>query len=279
LSGYDFWAQAFGGAADQDTRDGVKGFESDTIGFAVGTDTAISETARVGVSLAYGQSDVDGDSAAQTQSDIDTYQATLYGTYVPTDNGYFVDGFLSYALNNTEANRNGVVAGSRINADYDTSVYRAVAKVGKEYETEIVKLTPSFALDYAHISTEDYTETGGAGRLNVDADAQNIFVARGELEADETFQLQNGSHVRPFASVGAQYDFVGDEYSTTSTYAGTTGTFTTTGADVAQASALFGTGVDWEANDGSFILSAEANSQVKEDFFGYSGSVTARWKF
>jgi outer membrane autotransporter protein len=278
-SGYAFWTQAFGGAADQDTRDGVKGFESDTIGFAVGTDTALSETSRVGVSFAYAQSDVDGDSAAQTQSDIDTYQATLYGTYAPADKGYFVDGFLSYALNNTEANRNGVVAGSRINADYDTSVYRAVARVGEELNANFVKLTPSFALDYAHIATEDYNETGGAGRLNVDADAQNIFVARGELEADQTFALQNGSHIRPFASVGAQYDFIGDEYSTTSTYAGTTGTFTTTGADVAKTSGLFGTGVDWEANGGAFVLSAEANGQVKEDFFGYSGSVTARWKF
>ncbi|MGE3479683.1 MAG: autotransporter domain-containing protein, partial [Dongiaceae bacterium] len=114
----DFWIKGFGAMADQDRRDGVDGFDADTIGIAVGVDGAYDNNTRVGVSLAYARSQVDADGPGNKETDIDSYQISLYGGHVQGD--WIFDGLLGFGYNRYDSSRTIVFGGTNTaaNADY-----------------------------------------------------------------------------------------------------------------------------------------------------------------
>ena len=78
----ELWIKPFGSRVDQDDRDGVSGFEGRTSGLVFGVDGMRSEETRLGISFAYAQANIDGNStAAPNSAEVDIYQLLGYGTH------------------------------------------------------------------------------------------------------------------------------------------------------------------------------------------------------
>ena len=74
-----FRGKFFHSRADQDGSATAAGYESDTTGLAAGVDMDVGNGMRVGGAFTFSTSDVEGDGAGQSSTDIDSYQLLAYG--------------------------------------------------------------------------------------------------------------------------------------------------------------------------------------------------------
>jgi outer membrane autotransporter protein len=269
------WGQAFGTAADQDDRDGVRGYQSDTGGFALGADTMINDQMKLGASLAYANTSAD---SANGEVDIDSYQGTVYGTY---DMGqWFTNALLGFTEHNFDSTRNIAVAlgGGQADGEFDGQQY--TAKIGGGYKMKIqggLQVTPLASLMYTHLALDDYTETGAAALA---VDNSDVDVLKSELGFKLAYPIVDGGITYVPAIRGSWfYDFIGDEQETSSSFTSVpTVVFATQGADIAQSSFDLGLGLDVMAQD-NVTVSFDYDLISKEDYISHNGSIKARLAF
>ncbi|MCC6598614.1 MAG: autotransporter domain-containing protein [Alphaproteobacteria bacterium] len=279
--GLTAWIQGFGKTAEQDRRDGIDGYDADTYGVAVGIDTEnVSDAATLGLALSYANSDVDSENANTTESDIDSYQVSLYGDYDLGQSTY-VAGNLGYARNNIDQTRHNVggVAGLNANADYDSDQYIAYAELGRDYAVGNAVITPNVLAHYQHISIDDYTETGAGGaNLNVDNDSLNIFELGIGADAKWNLKQANGNEVVPGLHVGYRHDLIGDEVESSSTFTGGGASFNTQGADPANGTFNVGASLSLYTVD-NWSVSGNYDYEYKSDYDSHGGYIRAGYKF
>ncbi len=280
--GMKVWGQGFGQTADQDRRDGVDGYNSDTYGAAFGLDTEnLSDAAVVGVAFNYANTDVDSDNANNTQTDVDSYGITLYGDY-DFGNQTFLSGQVGYAYSSIDQTRYdiGGISGLNADSDYDSNQLNAKIKVGRGFATEAgMTLTPSVSAAYTNVSVDDYTETGAGGaNLRVDNDSLNILDLGVGLDASWMHQNSDGSYVKPVLKAGYRYDVIGDNVETTSSFTGGGAAFKTEGFDPARSKFNAGAGLTYYTTT-NWELSANYDFEVKADYAAHSGFLRAGYKF
>ncbi len=267
------WGEAFGTSVDQAERESVAGYQANIAGFALGADTVVTNDLRIGAAFAYGNADAEG-LANETQ--IDSYQGSLYGTY---DMGkVYYEGIASFAQNSYDSSRT-LFDNSIANADFDGQQYSVKAAAG--YKADVqggLKVTPFVSAQYSFITTDDYTETGSSANLHVNSDDINIF--KTGLGANLAYPIVDGGLTyTPRLSAAWFYDFVGDEVSTTSNFtSAATATFASQGADVAQSEFKLGAGLDVLAQD-NMTVSLDYSWNSKEDYDAHTGAVKARFEF
>jgi len=273
---HGIWGEVFGTAADQNDRDGVKGYQADTIGFGIGGDTAISEETKIGASFAYASTEAD---SANGESEIDSYQFSLYGT---RDYGkWFADALAGITFNSFDVKRNIVVGAisNQATADFDGHQYSL--KVGGGYKLDVeggLNVTPVASLKYDYLRLDDYTETGSTANLTVDND--DIHMLKTDLGVKLNYPIVDGSMTYiPEISTSWTYDLIGDEQEAKNNFVGAASTqFTTKGADIAQHQFNVGLGLDVLAQD-NVTVSFDYDWASKEDYNSHSGAVKARFAF
>lgn len=267
------WGQVFGGKQDQDTKKGVNGYQADVAGVSLGLDTAVSDQARVGAALSYANTSAEG---ILQNTDIDSYQLSLYGTY---DAGkLYYEGIAGFAYNDYDADRT-LFNNSVARANYNGQQYDLQGKVGYRLDAQGgLNFIPFVGLDYTHLVTDNYTETGSTANLTVDT--KDIDVFRSELGAKVAYPVSsNGVTYSPHASLAWSYDFVGDEVKTTSNFTSVTGTtFTAEGAEVDRNSFKLGAGLDVLTQD-NLTVSLDYDYEGSAKFDSHAGSVKARFGF
>lgn len=280
--GLRVWGQGFGQTADQDRRDGIDGYNSDTYGAAFGLDTEnISDSAVLGVALSYANTDVDSDNANNTQTDVDSYGITLYGDY-DLGEQTFISGQAGYAHNTIDHTRYDVGGVSDLNAsaDYDSDQFNVKGKVGRSYATDGgLTLTPNLSAAYTHVSVDDYTETGAGGaNLHVNSDSLNILDLGVGVDASWMHQNADGSYIKPVLKAGYRYDVIGDKVETTSNFTGGGAAFKTEGFDPARSKFNVGAGLTYYTTT-NWELSANYDFEIKADYDAHSGILRAGYKF
>nr|VFJ92261.1 MAG: outer membrane autotransporter barrel domain-containing protein [Candidatus Kentron sp. H] len=269
-----FWVRSFGGWTDQDERSGVDGYDADTYGVAFGVDTQVTDRSRVGVALAYANTDVDGDGAADSQVDIDGLHFTLYGDYTVDD--YYLQGMLSYARSENDISED--VAGVIRTADYDADQYTVSVSGGMPVPLKgDAFFTPMAGLDWTHVDSDSYTTSGADDfDLEVNPDDVDAVVASLGAKYHTTIRKNNGNLI-PSIYAGLTYDFVGDEAQATSAYTGGGSAFTTTGSDPAR----FGGELDLNLtyDNGLFSASVGYGLDIKSDYTNHGAMIQTRWKF
>jgi outer membrane autotransporter protein len=274
------WVQGFGGVANQDERDSVAGYDANTVGVAIGSDMEVADgKGTAGAALSYGMTNVDSDNAADAETDVDSYQVSLYGDYDIGNNAY-VEGVASYAWNSNDMTRHATSATTQ-NADYDSSLWNARAEVGRAYDVgaDGLTLTPNVSANYWHYSADGYTETGTGALLTVgDSDLDALELGLG-VDAKWSMMNEDGSKVEPVVRVGYSYDAIGDNLEVTSNFVGSTGTtFDTQGADPARSTFNVGAGVDfYSANN--WQVKADYDFNIKSDYTAHTGMVRAGYRF
>lgn len=272
------WLKPFGNWATQDTHNGVKGYDANTYGISAGLDAKVNDKSRVGASLTYADTNIDGDGTGKAKNDIRSYQLTVYGDY--TTDKYYVEGSLGYARNQNETRRT-ITVGSLVRTaegSYDANQYMANINGGMPMRLQGESFfTPTAGISYTHVSSDSYTETGANNwnmRINPDDVDALILAVGGKLH---TKIKQGKGYLIPMVRAGLTYDVIGDDASVTAQYTGGGAAFKANGAEVAQLGGNVGTGLTYD--DGAWSIGASYDLDVKEDFLGHSGMLEMRWKF
>lgn len=277
LSNGNLWIKTFGSWAEQNERSGISGYDANTKGLAIGADTAVSETTRLGLAFAYAQTDLDSDSRVAPQSaQIDTFQLIGYGSYALS-----ADTELNFQLdagqNRNESKRHMPFADATAHADYNGYNVHAGIGIGHNMRlSEQLTFVPSARADYTWIGTDSYHEKG-AGALDLDVDSNDTEELLLSIDGKLNYALSEATLLS--ANLGAGYDVIDENGTITSTYAGAPGAaFRTQGLDLEPWLARAGLGLTHTLSGGTEV-SLRYDAEARSDFTNQGASVKARWAF
>lgn len=212
--GRRFWVQVFGSSGEQDTRDGIDGYDVDTSGFSMGVDTGyLSEDIVLGLALSFADSKAESKDANATDTQVDTYQIALYGM-VNFPNDWFYHANLGYGLNQVHNIRTNVGgAGVNARAQYDSEVITLFSEFGKDYYGSGNWIfTPSMSAKYSYTTTENYRERGAGGlNLAVSEESVHAFEVGAGFLTRWRKEFAPGNFIIPEFDVSYRYDIAGDD--------------------------------------------------------------------
>ncbi|MCK9554823.1 autotransporter domain-containing protein [bacterium] len=278
--GIDIWGQGFGEYLRQKPRGVSNGYRATIWGTAVGGDIpAFDDKVRLGISGGYARSDINSkDNHGQT--DIDSYQGTLYAGYIDGEKPYYVNGAFSFAYNTYKSSRRIVIGTDTRTAksDYDGQQYSVIVDGGYTFSVEQFRITPIASLQYMRLHLESYTETN-ADALNLKVKSQNYDMLQSGLgmKFERPYETELGTLI-PEIHARWLYDFIGDKQETTSTFSGGGGSFATEGFDPAQNSLNVGCKLVL-ITKGNWDFEANYDFEYKEDFLAHTGWVNIRYNF
>lgn len=241
------WLKTFGSWGNQDTQDGVIGYDSKTYGLIAGADKVITDKASLGIGVSYANSDLNspGDT---NQVDVDSYLGMLYGSY-NIDNRTAVDAQVTFGYNSSDTKRNITFGGLNRMAQgsYDGWNFHTGAGVGCLLTVaRDTTFTPQVRFDYFAVGNESYRESG-AGALNLYMDSQTNHQLIPALEVKANHQFMPGLSMALNAGIG--YDLVNDRNMVSASFAGSGGVFITRGLQPSPWVIRSGAGVTWQHND------------------------------
>jgi outer membrane autotransporter protein len=275
------WLQGYGQSAKQDTRQGIKGFDSGTLGLAVGADTsAICSNGTIGIAINHSMTVVNSKNANTTHAEVGNYGFTLYGTRDFSNNN-FARAQAGFALNLINATRhNAGGPGLEANGSYYSQQYAAKILAGHDFTpTEGMTLTPTADVSYTNLQQPGYTETGTSTTLlSVKGSTFNMLKGGVGLDAGWKMQDKSGNMFKPVLRAGYEYDVLGKKVEATSDFVGGGPSFNTTGASPARniftagAQATYITTANWD-------FSAKYDYTYKTDYQSHAGTLRATMHF
>jgi outer membrane autotransporter protein len=299
-----FWMQALGSSADQDTRKGVEGYQSDVFGTSMGIDKTFGENWRFGIAGGYGSADVDSKASSNASTDITSYQAAIYGSYDSLnqsqsweerqktndtqiqgrDGVWYVDAMASFTQNEYESERQILIGTSQriANADYDAQQYSGKLETGYTFKfknTNALEVTPFISLAYSYLDTSAYTEEN-AGALNLSVESEGYQQLSQALGTKLAYPLlwQGVGILIPSVKAAWLHDYTDDNLQTTSRFIGGGSSFTTTGAKPATEGLLVGAELAL-LSQGSWTLSGNWDLELKDQYNSHTYYGTVRYDF
>lgn len=266
------WFQAFGFTGEQQARGGQDGYGVTSGGITFGGDQLVdaSEGLRVGVAFSYAASRVG------SQTGIDSYQGTLYGSR--EFGSHYVSGELSMGRHDYTANR--VVVGEIAHASYAGMHYGGKIETGMPMQTDMGSVVPIASLSASRLNLDGYTETGATGALTVDASHVNSL--RSGLGAKWLLQLSDsdaGSSVELRALWS--HEFGDARFDSTSRFVSGGSSFKTTGVEQERDSLSTGASMKWSSTAGGVrqSLSFGYGAEIKRGYLSHTGYVQGRVDF
>ncbi|MCX5796703.1 MAG: autotransporter domain-containing protein [Elusimicrobia bacterium] len=275
------WSQGIGTYMHQSPRGQSNGYAASIYGWSGGYDTEVRPGLILGVGAGYAH-DLVRSADSGGRSDVDSYQGSGYGG-LTGDTGY-VNGLLSIAHNRYDSSRQITFGGLARTAlsSYNGRQYTGYAEGGFFRERYGLKLTPLASLQYTHLRTDAYSETGaGAADLSVDAQDYDL------LESGLGFKLAYPVRARlgelsPDFHARWLYDLVAQSQQATATFAGGGPSFTTGGFTPARSSFDLGAKLALTLKQTprrALTVALNYDLQLKTDFYSHSGSVNLRYSF
>lgn len=270
------WVRAFGSSGDQTSQDVVAGFRSQTAGVVLGGDKPINDKVRAGFAFTYARTDIDSrGSAAPNSLDVNTYELVHYGSYnidPLTDINYQIDA----GYNSVKGVRRILFMGQQAHSDFNSVNLHGSVGIGRTWVVSPQSsMTPSLRVDYTHMKTDGYTETG-AGALNLQVDDSTFKELM--LTADIKGSHALSEHTKLVGNVSAGYDFLDKDSVTTSAFVGGGSVFETKGLDSSPWLYRAGLGLLHDDNDKEYSVRYDLERRTS----GYTNqtlSARVRWAF
>jgi uncharacterized protein with beta-barrel porin domain len=269
------WAKVLGTKAEQGEIDGVNGYDADSYSFTLGFDGDISEDTLVGLAFSYSEADIDGDTIANNQLDIEGYQLTGYASYT-LDESAFVDVLVTVGSNSNEASRQVNIGTINLaaKADYDSWFTRVYSAIGRDYQVnEQLTITPMLSLSYTYIDEDSYTEKG-LGGFGLDVKGRDEESAVAGLDILGVYDVDDQNRIT--AHVGMGYEMLSGSTIVSSSFIGGGSVFKTEGPDRDPENYRFGVGYELNASD-SLELRVNYDYEAAEEYDNQILSATARW--
>tara|TARA_R110001592_G_scaffold199938_6_gene448640 strand:+ start:5968 stop:8598 length:2631 start_codon:yes stop_codon:yes gene_type:complete len=270
------WLMPFGSWTDLDDRNGVSGFDADTAGVVLGADATISDLTRIGVALAYANTDIDSNSnTAPNSADVDMYQVLGYGSH-SLDQTTELTFQAGAGQMKTDSERDILFLNETAKGDYNSLF--ATAGVGLARTLTLdnkTSFTPSVRSDYTWIKDESYTEKGSSANLKVDSQSndQLVFAIDGEL----SHELMPGTRIA--GNLGLGYDALNSQSTINAAFASQPGIgFTTRGQNPSAWRQSAGLGLTHSTASGMDV-SLRYDAEDRQGLTSQTASVKARWNF
>ena len=271
-----FWLKPFGswGKQTKNTKQNVAGYSTTAKGLAVGVDAPVTDKVRVGTALAYSTSNIKGKGAGKDNTDVKSWQVSLYGDYSTAR--YYVEGQLGLG-------RNDVSTASKVafltrKADYDTTSVTASVGGGVPLNLNATTtLTPTAGLAWTRVGSANYTTTG-ASVLNQKISVAAIDAVVGTLGTQLQRKITRGAGTLvPTARVGLSYDFAGKPTTASGKFTGGGDRFKVKGAKVKKLSGTAGLGLTYAGPRWS--IGADYDLTARTGYQGHTARVNAKVKF
>ena len=271
-----FWLKPFGswGKQTKNTKQNVAGYSTTAKGLAVGVDAPVTDKVRVGTALAYSTSNIKGKGAGKDNTDVKSWQVSLYGDYSTAR--YYVEGQLGLG-------RNDVSTASKVafltrKADYDTTSVTASVGGGVPLNLNATTtLTPTAGLAWTRVGSANYTTTG-ASVLNQKISVAAIDAVVGTLGTQLQRKITRGAGTLvPTARVGLSYDFAGKPTTASGKFTGGGDRFKVKGAKVKKLSGTAGLGLTYAGPRWS--IGADYDLTARTGYQGHTARVSAKVKF
>jgi outer membrane autotransporter protein len=266
---------------NQEARDQIAGYNANTYGGAAGMDTQnISDRLVAGLALSYGHTNANSNNPNTTKTDIDSYQATLYGNYDLGQQAY-IDGLAAYGWDQDNTTRHNVGGIAELTADgnFHASQIAAQAEAGRNYEVGETTLTPNVLAHWVNYNPSNYTETGAGGaNLQVNGNTMNQVELGFGLKAGWTLEDGAGSLIKPQLHAGYRYAVMNDAIEDTSNFTGGGGTFITQGATPARSSVNLGGTIKLDTTN-NWEFTASYDFDYRADYISNAGFIRAAYKF
>lgn len=273
-----FWVQGFGFTGDRDSSGGINGYNVDSAGFVFGGDTLIGKgDLRLGAALGYAQTNVDEDDVRTgNRTDIDSYQATLYGSW--NASSWYLDAALGYGKHRYDTNRNISLNNTSLTSSHDGDQY--LAKIGAGYPVQVgkVTVTPMASLTYIYLDQDGYSEKDssntGSGLI---VESTNTDSFRSGLGAKISVPLSEGELKSALEARAIwNHEFADTNQDIAARFAGGA-SFTTNGVNDARDSANLGLGLNMNGNGQT--LSVNYDAEIRSDYVGHTASLKFRYDF
>jgi subtilase-type serine protease len=200
------WGRGVGSWGETDGEAFIPGSEYSLGGAIVGVDHIFTPTLLAGTAVQWTTTDVEF-GAASGDAEVDSIEVGLYGSI--GDARLYANANVSYIWHDFEVNR--VVGPSRATGDYDGETISAYLEAGKTFETDGgLRIQPLVALSYAHLETDDYSETGTGTLLNVlEADLDSLKSIVG-ARAAYPFEIDSGRRLVTEIRAAWTHEFMDD---------------------------------------------------------------------
>lgn len=244
---HNLWFKPFGSWANQDTKNNITGYKSDSYGLVAGADRALDDSWRLGLALTYARTNVNSYDDLN-ELNVDSYQSTIYSSYTvdPRTEANFQ---LSLGYNKNDSTRIIDFGGLRRTAEGDFGSYslNAGAGIARRYDAGAnSSFVPSIRLDYNRLTNESYTEEG-AGALNLNVKSQTSDQLIPTVQAKFDYDVSESVTVSMLAGIG--YDLLNSANSVTSSYVGGGSAFATKGLRMSPWTVRSGLGLTYKPTD------------------------------
>ena len=265
------WVQALSSNMDQDGRGGDNGYSANSSGVAVGVDGRLNDNTRVGVAYSYLNSNIHSDLGNKTE--VQGNALSLYGNW--SLQNWFVDGSLSYGVNDNDSKRH--IAGTTAKGSYDSQALSASVIGGYSFKaSDSVLIEPRVAARYSSVHMDSLHEKGSSAALNTGSQRYEVGELGAGLRVAGNLALGAGT-LQPEATVMAYHDLMGDRVAQTSSFVNGGSTFSVTGASVARDSYEASVGVNYQVS--AFSVGASYTRQARSGFDADGVMIKARYAF
>jgi len=304
LNGVGVWMQGLGSHLRQDMRKGIEGYRANLFGTTIGVDKMIDNHFRAGLAGSYGWARVNSKTPGSPSDDINSFQGTVYGSYDSLDlckarqggkksyeavrnqgeDFWYVDGMASFTQNNYDSRREiWLGALKRVaKAEHDAQQYSSKMEFGYTMtfeETKALEVTPFTSIGYNYLYMNKYKEEG-ANALNLNVDGEGFHQLEQGLGAKFAYPIvaKNTGTFIPSIKGAWLYDYLGDRFETTSSFAGGGPSFNTRGAKPAKSGLLLGAELAF-LNKGNLTLTGNWDMEFKDEFMSNTYYGTVRYDF
>ncbi len=252
------WMKALGSQVEQDSRDGIEGYDADLSGLAIGADTKVTDQLTLGLAYSYLNSDISADGG--NQADIDGHAITLYSGY--EQDAWFLDSSLTLGLNHNDSTR--YIAGTEAKGDYDSQLLGLDVLGGYGIQLDNgLQVEPRAAARYARVDIDSFREKGSIAALDVDDQRYEVVELGAGVRLSGNLPLGQGT-LQPEAKVMVYHDFAADRVATSASFTFGGSPFLATGASPARTRYEAGLGLEYKLAATTFGVSYDYSG--KEDF-------------
>lgn len=229
------WIRGTAKMAEQETSDGIPGYDSNTYGALLGVDYKVTSNLVLGFMTGYAgnTADINGGSSVDSNS-------AIFGIYsVWARQGWHVEGLAAYVRSDYEMERNVLETRS----SGDSSGNSAVVHVsgGYDFQAGGWKFGPTGGVQYAHTVIDGYTETGGLTALQVGENSTDSLKSILGIQGSREFDLRVVK-LTPQLMAAWHHEFLNDNNNASSSFinAPALGTFNVDGREPERDFAVLG---------------------------------------
>jgi outer membrane autotransporter protein len=210
-AGLDLWVHGFGSWGHFDSDGNAAAADRDIGGVFFGGDADIGDTARLGLMAGYSRSSLTVDDRRSSAS-VDSYHLGLYGGNEWGNLAFRAGAVYAWHDISTRRAVNFTGFSDSLNADYSAQTAQVFGEFG--YGIDLgqtalgaARIEPFANLAYVNLSTDDFTETGGAAALTSGGGSSSASFTTFGLRGSSKMAIEDGVALAVNGMIGWRHAF------------------------------------------------------------------------